>query len=95
MKQFQTFIIPKHDLLFLKDAVEKDVCHRAKDVQAEIQFVLEHVDLAHVLGDMQASGELPLRVTHNDTKLNNVLIDDKTHQGICVIDLDTVMLSGN
>lgn len=40
---------------------------------------------------MQNAGKLPLRVTHNDTKLNNVLIDDKTHQGICVIDLDTVM----
>ncbi|MEG0276011.1 MAG: aminoglycoside phosphotransferase family protein [Coprobacillus sp.] len=74
-----------------KDAVEKDVCHRAKDVQAEIQFVLEREDVANVLTDMQTRNELPLRVTHNDTKLNNVLIDDKTHQGICVIDLDTVM----
>ena len=40
---------------------------------------------------MQENGELPLRVTHNDTKLNNILIDDKTHEGICIIDLDTVM----
>lgn len=74
-----------------KDAVAKDVCGRASDVQDEIRFVLEHEDLANVLGDMQANGEIPLRVTHNDTKLNNVLIDDTTHQGICVIDLDTVM----
>lgn len=52
---------------------------------------MQREDVANILTDMQASGELPLRVTHNDTKLNNVLIDDKTHQGICVIDLDTVM----
>ena len=70
-----------------KEAVEKDIYGRAKDVLTEIQFILEREDVANVLTDMQ----LPLRVTHNDTKLNNVLIDDKTHQGICVIDLDTVM----
>lgn len=73
--------------LVFKDAVEKDVCHRARDVQEEIRFVLEREDVAKVLENMH----LPLRVTHNDTKLNNVLIDDKTHQAICVIDLDTVM----
>lgn len=72
-------------------AVQDDVCNRAKDVQDEINFVLQREDVANILGDMLSSGELPLRVTHNDTKLNNVLIDDKTHQGICVIDLDTVM----
>ena len=72
-------------------AVKDDVCNRAKDVQDEINFVLQREDVANILGDMLSSGELPLRVTHNDTKLNNVLIDDKTHQGICVIDLDTVM----
>lgn len=74
-----------------KKAVEDDIMGRAKDVQDEINFVLQREDVANILTDMQASGELPLRVTHNDTKLNNVLIDDKTHQGICVIDLDTVM----
>ena len=74
-----------------KAAVEKDICGRAKDVLTEIQFILEREDVANVLTDMQNAGKLPLRVTHNDTKLNNVLIDDKTHQGICVIDLDTVM----
>lgn len=74
-----------------KEAIEKDICHRAKGVQTEIQFVLEREAVANILTDMQGSGELPLRVTHNDTKLNNVLIDDKTHQGLCVIDLDTVM----
>ncbi len=74
-----------------KNAVKENVVGRVKDVQAEIDFVLQREDVANILTDMQASGELPLRVTHNDTKLNNVLIDDKTHQGICVIDLDTVM----
>lgn len=76
--------------VFLK-AVEDDVCHRAAAVQNEINFVLEHEATAHVLGDMLKEGRLPLRVTHNDTKLNNIMIDNKTGKGICVIDLDTVM----
>ena len=72
-------------------AVERDVCGRAKDVQEEIRFVQEREALAHRLCDLQESGELPLRVTHNDTKLNNIMIDDATGKAICVIDLDTVM----
>lgn len=74
-----------------KRAVEEDVCGRAAGVQEEIRFVLERAADAAVLGDMQKRGELPLRVTHNDTKLNNIMIDNKTGRGICVIDLDTVM----
>ena len=74
-----------------KIAVEKDVCHRAADVEKEIQFVLDRTELAHVLCDMQDQGKLPLRVTHNDTKLNNIMIDNATGKAICVIDLDTVM----
>lgn len=74
-----------------KDTVEKDVMGRAAGCQEEIQFVLEHEDLADIFSDLQAKGEIPLRVTHNDTKLNNIMIDDKTRRGICVIDLDTVM----
>ena len=72
-------------------AVEQDVCHRAADVAEEIRFVRERYDVACILGDMQAEGKLPLRVTHNDTKSNNVLIDSATGKGLCVIDLDTVM----
>ena len=72
-------------------AVKEDACGRAADVQKEIQFVMEREKLAHVLCDLQEAGKLPLRVTHNDTKLNNVMIDGKTGKGICVIDLDTVM----
>ena len=74
-----------------KKAVEEDVCGRAASVQKEIDFVLAHEDVANVFGDMLAKGELPLRVTHNDTKLNNIMIDDATGKGICVTDLDTVM----
>lgn len=72
-------------------AVEQDVCQRAADVAGEIRFVRERYDVACILGDMQAEGKLPLRVTHNDTKSNNVLIDSATGKGLCVIDLDTVM----
>ena len=74
-----------------KKALEEDTCHRAAEVQKEIQFVLDRENLAHVLCDLQEKGELPLRVTHNDTKLNNIMIDDHTGKAICVIDLDTVM----
>lgn len=68
-----------------------DVMGRAASVQKEIQFVLDHEETANILGDLQAAGELPLRVTHNDTKLNNIMIDKATGKGLCVIDLDTVM----
>lgn len=71
--------------------VETDACGRAADVQEEIRFVMERESLAHTLFDLQMQGKLPLRVTHNDTKLNNIMIDDATGRGICVIDLDTVM----
>ena len=73
------------------NAVKEDKCHRAAEVQKEIDFVLAHKETAHVLGDMLKAGQLPLRVTHNDTKLNNIMIDNKTGRGVCVIDLDTVM----
>jgi len=75
----------------LRDAVRRDPLNRAHSAQAEIEFALERAaDASHLL-DLQATGALPLRVTHNDTKFDNVLIDDVTGQGICVIDLDTVM----
>ncbi len=74
-----------------KKAVAEDVCGRAAGVKEEIDFILAREDVANVFGDLQAKGELPLRVTHNDTKLNNVLMDSKTRKGLCVIDLDTVM----
>ena len=74
-----------------KKALEADVCGRAKDVQPEIDFVLAREKDCAVLMDQLEAGKLPLRVTHNDTKLNNILMDKATGTGICVIDLDTVM----
>lgn len=59
--------------------------------RAEIDFVQQHHDLFDVLTPFMASGELPLRVTHNDTKLNNLLFDSRTGECLCVIDLDTIM----
>ena len=68
-----------------------DVMGRAKEVGPEIAFIRAREADCRVLVDQLAAGVLPLRVTHNDTKLNNVLIDQATGKGICVIDLDTVM----
>jgi hypothetical protein len=68
-------------------AVNADVAGRAKDVRDEIAFAAERRFIAGLL----AEARLPERVTHNDTKLNNVLLDERTGEGICVIDLDTVM----
>ena len=72
-------------------AVERDVVNRARSVGPEITFVIQRADETSVLVDMLERGELPQRVTHNDTKFNNVMIDDQTGEGVCVIDLDTVM----
>lgn len=72
-------------------ALEEDKLGRAAGVAGEIAFVKEREAFTHLLADLQRTGELPLRVTHNDTKLNNILIDKATGRGLCVIDLDTVM----
>ena len=74
-----------------KKALEADVKGRAAQVQEEIQFVLEREADASFFVDMLEKKEIPLRVTHNDTKLNNVMLDSNTRKGICVVDLDTVM----
>lgn len=72
-------------------ALQADSKNRAASVKPEIDFVLSHEAETSVLVDMLQRGDLPERVTHNDTKINNVMIDDVTGEGICVIDLDTVM----
>jgi len=72
-------------------AVEADAAGRAKDVAEEIQFFADRRESAGKFTGMQARGELPLRVTHNDTKYNNILIDVETSDAVCVVDLDTVM----
>ncbi len=75
----------------LREAVRADVMGRAASVRREIDFAESRSGICSRLIDMQRSGLIPERITHNDTKLNNVLIDDATGSGICIIDLDTVM----
>ncbi len=72
-------------------ALEADKLGRAAEVKAEIQFVMDRKADCSVAMQALRDGKLPLRVTHNDTKLNNILIDRTTKEGICVIDLDTTM----
>ena len=74
-----------------KAALEKDAFDRAKECEKEIAFLLAHADTYAKVMDGLVSGKLPLRVTHNDTKLNNILMDDKSGEARAVIDLDTVM----
>lgn len=75
----------------LRAAVSADAHGRLKDVGPEWDFIRGHEAMVDVLADLHAKGAIPERITHNDTKLNNVMIDDTTETGICVIDLDTVM----
>ena len=74
-----------------EEALEKDVCGRAKDVREEIDFVLSRREFAKTLEVAREEGRLPLRVTHNDTKLNNILFDKNTGKALCIVDLDTIM----
>lgn len=72
-------------------ALEADKMNRAEGVSPEIQFILRRKADCGVALRALREGKLPLRVTHNDTKLNNILIDRDTREGICIIDLDTTM----
>ena len=73
------------------EVLDADPADRASQIPEEVRFLKEHELEASRLLDLQDRGELPLRVTHNDTKLNNILFDGETGEGICVVDLDTVM----
>lgn len=75
----------------LRKAAEEDVVGRKNQVLAELEFAFQRESEVSKLLDLVRAGEIPERVTHNDTKLNNVMLEDKTGEGICVIDLDTVM----
>ena len=75
----------------LRAAISADPLGRAASVLPEINFILEREQRAGMLQHMRDTGELPVRVTHNDTKINNVLLDADTRRALCVIDLDTVM----
>jgi Ser/Thr protein kinase RdoA (MazF antagonist) len=78
-------------LAALDAAVAADACGRKAEVAAEIAFVEERREQCGRLLARHARGEIPERITHNDTKINNVMLDDATGEGVCVIDLDTVM----
>ena len=88
--------IPRyHDTNYQKklllNAIRADVCGRASDCEKEILFVLDRSDRFGTIEDEMRSGQIPRRVTHNDTKCSNVLMDRETKKAVCVIDLDTVM----
>jgi Ser/Thr protein kinase RdoA (MazF antagonist) len=80
-KRFESFV----------QSVDRDVKNRARSARAEIEFVEQRAAEMPVLVALLDRGELAQRITHNDTKFNNVMIDDETGEGICVVDLDTVM----
>ncbi|MBO5416176.1 MAG: aminoglycoside phosphotransferase family protein [Clostridia bacterium] len=75
----------------LKKAIEENRAGRLSEVSDEVEFALARENFAATLEKAHAEGKLPLRVTHNDTKLNNILFDEVTALPVCVIDLDTVM----
>ncbi len=75
----------------LEEAANNDAVGRLKDISEEMSFANARKDYCFLLMNMLRNSELPLRVTHNDTKLSNILIDNDTGKAVCVIDLDTVM----
>ena len=75
----------------LKEEIARDPCGRVAKVRQELDWLLSVEDEACKLTDLYEAGKLPLRVTHNDTKINNVLFDEETLRPLVVIDLDTVM----
>lgn len=81
---------PKRYETFCK-AVEEDICQRASGVADEIAFLKARAGEMGAVSERQRLGQMPYRVTHNDTKLNNIMIDDITGEAVCVIDLDTIM----
>ena len=74
-----------------REAIAADRATRLENVRDEVERYLAHEQEAGALHKLLRKGQIPLRVTHNDTKLTNVMLDDTTHEPLCVIDLDTVM----
>lgn len=81
----------RHRFEMLQRAIAADTHNRAASVRIEIAFAARREPLVDTLLNLQSAGLMPERVTHNDTKLNNVMLDDATGRAVCVIDLDTVM----
>lgn len=75
----------------LQQAIQNDHYNRAKDAKAEIAFALGHESMVDVILNGMAKGKIPERITHNDTKFNNVMLDVLTGEAMCIVDLDTVM----
>ncbi len=75
----------------LEAVCEKDPVGRLADVKAELDYAFSKKEQAAKAVKLLESGEIPLRVTHNDTKINNILFDEETKEGLCIIDLDTIM----
>jgi hypothetical protein len=75
----------------LLDAIKKDHVNRVQLAQPEIEFALKHEKIVDVILNAMAKGRIPERITHNDTKFNNVMLDVVTGEAMCVVDLDTVM----
>lgn len=73
------------------ETLSKDPLNRAKDCKEEIEFVLKRKEDVSIIVNLIKENKIPLKVTHNDTKLNNVLLDNNTKKALCVIDLDTIM----
>lgn len=89
-------VIPKfHDtrdrFRQFEEAIRENRSGRVQDVQEEIEFIRQRKQDCYLLYDLLDEGKLPLRVTHNDTKLNNILFDSHTKNPLCIVDLDTVM----
>jgi thiamine kinase-like enzyme len=74
-----------------KKVLQEDKHNRTPNAKKEIEFLMGHSQIYDLLGGMVQEGKIPLRVTHNDTKINNIMFDEKTAEALCVIDLDTVM----
>ena len=74
-----------------REAVDNDAADRVATCQHDIDWIMEREEIVDVLLDLHRRGDLPERITHNDTKINNVMIDNVSGEGICIMDLDTVM----
>jgi hypothetical protein len=80
-RRFETF----------RRVLKEDTCNRAKNAKPEIKFLFDNAAICDVLLNLADKGKIPVRVTHNDAKINNVMLDKNTNKGVCIVDLDTVM----
>jgi hypothetical protein len=71
--------------------LKEDNCNRARNAKPEIKFLFDNAGICDVLLNLAGEGKIPIRVTHNDAKINNVMLDKNTNKGVCIVDLDTVM----